>query len=112
MQHLTIVTTGGTIDKIYFDDKSQFQIGDPQIGDILRTLGVDFTFDVLPVMRKDSLHMDDHDRVLIRDAIVRRIRSRSSSVMCRLSLRISATTSNSNATPRAFRMSPICGAPI
>ncbi|HVH33185.1 MAG TPA: asparaginase, partial [Tahibacter sp.] len=27
MQHLTIVTTGGTIDKIYFDDKSEYQIG-------------------------------------------------------------------------------------
>jgi len=71
MQHLTIVTTGGTIDKIYFDDKSQFQIGDPQIGEILTTLGVDFTFEVVPVMRKDSLHMDDQDRALIREAIVR-----------------------------------------
>ncbi len=35
MQHLTIVTTGGTIDKIYFDDKSDYQIGAPQIGEIL-----------------------------------------------------------------------------
>ena len=69
MQHLTIVTTGGTIDKIYFDDKSQFQIGDPQIGEILRALGVAFTFEVLPVMRKDSLHMDDGDRAAIRAAI-------------------------------------------
>jgi L-asparaginase len=71
MQHLTIVTTGGTIDKIYFDDKSQFQIGDPQIGEILETLGVAFTFEVLPVMRKDSLHMTDVDRAAIRTAIER-----------------------------------------
>ena len=69
MQHLTIVTTGGTIDKIYFDDKSTFQIGEPQIGDILDTLGVAFTFEVLPVLRKDSLHMDDTDRRTIRAAI-------------------------------------------
>jgi L-asparaginase len=69
MQHLAIVTTGGTIDKIYFDDKSQFQIGDPQIGEILTTLGVAFTFEVIPAMRKDSLHMDDQDRALIREAI-------------------------------------------
>src|SRR5690606_37254943 len=62
MQHLAIVTTGGTIDKIYFDDKSTFQIGEPQIGDILEALGVAFTFEVLPVLRKDSLHMDDEDR--------------------------------------------------
>jgi len=69
MQHLVIVTTGGTIDKIYFDDKSTFQIGAPQIGEILEALGVAFTFDVLPAMRKDSLHMDDDDRVAIRHAI-------------------------------------------
>ena len=47
LQHLTIVTTGGTIDKIYFDDKSNYQIGAPQIGEILNQLGVAFTFDVI-----------------------------------------------------------------
>ena len=69
MQHLVIITTGGTIDKIYFDDKSTFQIGAPQIGDILSALGVAFAFDVVPLLRKDSLHMDDADRVQIRAAI-------------------------------------------
>ncbi|ANB18667.1 asparaginase domain-containing protein [Dokdonella koreensis] len=69
MQHLTILTTGGTIDKIYFDDKSTYQIGDPQIGEILTSLGVAFAFDVRSLMRKDSLHMDDADRALIREAI-------------------------------------------
>jgi len=69
MDHLTIVTTGGTIDKIYFDDKSQFQIGAPQIGEILEALGVAFTFEVLPVLRMDSLHMTDDDRAKIRVAI-------------------------------------------
>ena len=69
MDELLVVTTGGTIDKIYFDDKSTFQIGEPQIGDILDTLGVAFTFEVLPVLRKDSLHMDDTDRRTIRAAI-------------------------------------------
>lgn len=69
MQHLTILTTGGTIDKIYFDDKSTFQIGEPQIGQILTSLGVNFTFDVQSLMRKDSLHMDAADRAAIRQAI-------------------------------------------
>lgn len=69
MQHLTILTTGGTIDKIYFDDKSTFQIGEPQIGQILTSLGVSFTFDVRSLMRKDSLHMDAADRAAIRQAI-------------------------------------------
>ena len=69
MDHLTIVTTGGTIDKIYFDDKSSFQIGAPQIGEILEHLGVAFAFDVIAIMRKDSLHMTDEDRDLVRRTI-------------------------------------------
>jgi L-asparaginase len=69
LQHLTIVATGGTIDKIYFDDKSAYQIGAPQIGEILKQLGVAFEFEVIALMRKDSLHMDDADRDLIRRTI-------------------------------------------
>jgi L-asparaginase len=69
MDHLTIVTTGGTIDKIYFDDKSSFQIGAPQIGDILKALDVAFEFDVIALMRKDSLHMTSDDRDLVRRTI-------------------------------------------
>ena len=69
MDHLTIVTTGGTIDKIYFDDKSQFQVGAPQIGEILEALGVAFAFDVISVLRKDSLHITADDRELIRRTI-------------------------------------------
>lgn len=69
MQHLTIVTTGGTIDKIYFDAKSDYQIGAPQIGDILGQLGVGFRFDVVSILRKDSLDMTAEDRQLIRSTI-------------------------------------------
>lgn len=71
MQHLTVVTTGGTIDKVYFDAKSDYQIGAPQIGEILAQLGVAFTFEVVPVLRKDSLEMTDADRADIRAAIER-----------------------------------------
>jgi L-asparaginase len=69
MQHLTIISTGGTIDKVYFDDKSTYQIGAPQIGEILDSIGVAFTFDVIPIMRKDSLHITDDDRDLMRRTI-------------------------------------------
>jgi L-asparaginase len=69
MQHLSIITTGGTIDKIYFDDLSNFQIGDPQIGKILEAIGVGFRFEVIALMRKDSLHLTDADRDLIRATI-------------------------------------------
>lgn len=69
MDRLCIVTTGGTIDKIYFDDKSDYQIGEPQIGSVLRELGVAFEFNVIPILRKDSLHITDADRELMRATI-------------------------------------------
>lgn len=62
---ITVITTGGTIDKIYFDAKSDYQIGEPQIGDILRTFHVAFDWDVVSLMRKDSLELTDDDRALI-----------------------------------------------
>ena len=69
MDQLLIVTTGGTIDKIYFDDKSDYQVGDPQIGRILEELGVAFRFTVIPILRKDSLHISAEDRELMRATI-------------------------------------------
>ena len=69
MDHLLIVTTGGTIDKVYFDDKSDFQVGEPQIGHILEELGVAFRFEVIPILRKHSLHIAQQDRELLRATI-------------------------------------------
>jgi len=69
MKNLLIVTTGGTIDKIYFDDMSDYQIGKPMIGQILKQLQVGFKFKVKALMRKDSLHITDDDRQTIRDEI-------------------------------------------
>ncbi len=69
MRHLSIVTTGGTIDKIYFDDLSTYQIGEPEIGKILSAFNVGFTFNVIALMRKDSLHITDDDRELIKRTI-------------------------------------------
>jgi L-asparaginase len=66
---LLIITTGGTIDKIYFDDKSDYQIGEPQISQILHAMHVAFEFEVSSLMRKDSLHIDDKDRQLILDMV-------------------------------------------
>ena len=69
MQKLLIITTGGTIDKIYFDDKSDYQIGAPQIGETLKLMDVAFPFEIRALMRKDSLHLDDEDRARIRAAV-------------------------------------------
>ncbi len=63
---LHVITTGGTIDKVYFDAKSDYQVGDPVIGELLTDMAVGFEFTVESAMRKDSLDMDDADRALIR----------------------------------------------
>ncbi|MBS0231665.1 MAG: asparaginase, partial [Proteobacteria bacterium] len=69
MDNLLIVTTGGTIDKIYFDAKSDYQVGEPQIGGILEDFRVAFRFHVIPLLRKDSLFVTDADRQLLRATI-------------------------------------------
>ena len=66
---IKIITTGGTIDKLYFDRKSEFQVGDPQIADVLKGANVSVDFDVLPLLRKDSLELTDADRKLIHDTV-------------------------------------------
>ena len=66
---IVIFTTGGTIDKVYFDAKSEFEVGEPQIGHILREAMVGFEFEVRSLMQKDSLEMTDADRKLIRAAV-------------------------------------------
>ncbi|NDY94925.1 asparaginase domain-containing protein [Wenzhouxiangella limi] len=70
MDNLNILTTGGTIDKIYYDDKSDYKIGEPEIGRILKAMNVAFRWEVRALMRKDSLHMNDADRSLIRQAVM------------------------------------------
>ncbi|MFZ7124961.1 MAG: asparaginase domain-containing protein [Desulfobacterales bacterium] len=67
---ITIITTGGTIDKIYFDDLSEFQVGDPQIGTVLKEANVSTPYRIFPLMRKDSLDLTDEDRGRIRDAVI------------------------------------------
>ena len=62
---MKIFTTGGTIDKIYFDANSEFQVGEPQIVRLLQEANVRFDYDVESLMRKDSLDMTDEDRALI-----------------------------------------------
>lgn len=65
MPDLKIFCAGGTIDKIYYDALSDYQIGDPQIEWILAQSGVNFSYEIESVIRKDSLEMDDQDRALM-----------------------------------------------
>ena len=66
---LRIFTTGGTIDKIYFDKKSRYEIGDPQAGDVLQRANVAIEYQIQSILRQDSLDMTDADRRLVRDAV-------------------------------------------
>lgn len=68
---LHILTTGGTIDKVYFDARSEFAVGDPQIADILRAASVSFEWRLETLLRKDSLEMSDADRRQIAEAVRR-----------------------------------------
>jgi L-asparaginase len=70
ISRLLIITTGGTIDKIYFDDKSDYQVGESQVSQILRAMNVAFEIEVNEVLRKDSLHMGPQDRLLVREAVL------------------------------------------
>ncbi|MDX1517161.1 MAG: asparaginase domain-containing protein [Woeseiaceae bacterium] len=66
---IRFITTGGTIDKIYFDALSQFEVGDSQIKHILTEGLVQFDYDIVSLLQKDSLEMTDEDRRRIRDYI-------------------------------------------
>lgn len=65
---ILILTTGGTIDKQYFDALSEYQIGDSAIAGLLKEARVTLPFRIEEVMRKDSLELDDADRTRIADA--------------------------------------------
>ncbi len=66
-----IYSVGGTIDKVYYDQLDDYEIGEPKVGEILEEAGVDFAFRVHSLMKKDSLDMTEEDR----HRIHRRIRN-------------------------------------
>ena len=57
-----IFCTGGTIDKVYFDALSEYQIGDPVISGILKEALANFSYEVESIIKKDSLEITDEDR--------------------------------------------------
>ncbi len=69
MTDLHIFTTGGTIDKVYFDALSEFQVGESPLDAILREANVGFEYELTSLMRKDSLELTDADRDAIKDAV-------------------------------------------
>lgn len=68
MKKITILTTGGTIDKVYFDAKSEYEVGPPNIERVLGELNLAIEYSITSLMRKDSLEITAEDRRIIRQA--------------------------------------------
>jgi len=64
-QAILVLTTGGTIDKAYFDALSEYQIVESGIPALLREARVALPFRVEEACRKDSLELIDADRAAI-----------------------------------------------
>ncbi len=65
---LLVLTTGGTIDKVYFDASSEYEVGEPTVPHVFREAGVGLEWRLESVFRKDSLEITDEDRAVIRRA--------------------------------------------
>lgn len=64
--NILVLTTGGTIDKVYFDASSEYEIGAPTVPAVFQEAGVTLPWRLESLMRKDSLELDDADRDAIR----------------------------------------------
>jgi L-asparaginase len=62
---IKVFTAGGTIDKVYFDAKSQYEVGESNVRLLFKEMDVGFAYEVESILRKDSLEMTDADRALI-----------------------------------------------
>lgn len=64
-KRISILTTGGTIDKQYFDSLSEFMIVDTIVDSLLKEAKVVYPYKIEQVMLKDSLDLTDEDRLTI-----------------------------------------------
>ncbi len=67
---IKIFTTGGTIDKVYFDANSKWQIKKPQVGKIFKTARVSVDYKVKSLLKKDSLDLNPEDLDIIYKAVL------------------------------------------
>ena len=76
MSDILVITTGGTIDKVYFDAKSEFSVGESVLPELLREANVRQPYRLQGLLRKDSLELTDDDRALIHKTISQAAESR------------------------------------
>jgi len=65
IEPIAIVTTGGTIDKAYFDALSEYQVGETVVARLLSVGQVTHPYRVIEALRKDSLELTDEDRAAL-----------------------------------------------
>ncbi|WP_273205391.1 asparaginase domain-containing protein [Marinobacter subterrani] len=65
---IQIFTTGGTIDKVYFDANSEFEVGHSLLPELLSESNIHEGYRLRELLRKDSLEMTDSDRQLVLQA--------------------------------------------
>lgn len=68
---MLILTTGGTIDKLYFDENSKYEVGESTLPTIFEEVGVHFAYKIKQLMRKDSLDLTLADRNVIKTECLR-----------------------------------------
>lgn len=66
---ILVLTTGGTIDKLYFDALSEYKIGESIIARLLDMARVTQPVEIRELLRKDSLDLTDADRALIAQTV-------------------------------------------
>ena len=66
---IAIFTTGGTIDKVYFDAKGGYEVGAPMVRELLSHARLRQMPEVTELLRKDSLEITAADREQIRLAV-------------------------------------------
>lgn len=69
LEPIVIVTTGGTIDKAYFDALSSYQVGETVVARLLSVAHVTHPYQIVELLRKDSLELTDEDRATLRKTI-------------------------------------------
>jgi L-asparaginase len=70
MRHITLITTGGTIEKTYDEMTGELTNRVSIVGRMLENLRLEDTrIKIVELMRKDSLHMTDDDRAAVVKAV-------------------------------------------
>lgn len=66
---IRLFTTGGTIDKIYHDANSEFDLGDSLLPELLAEANVTVPWQITEILRKDSLELTEDDREQVLQAV-------------------------------------------